>query len=222
MLEAITLEPSQSATACVIWLHGLGDSGAGFAPIVPELKLPTRHSIRFIFPHAPIRAVTLNQGQRMRAWYDIKTMDLANRADEAGVLESVAQVNELIEQQIRQGIAPENMVIAGFSQGGVIALHLACRSQYRFAGIMALSTYLCQPNKLAQEKTNANQDTPILMQHGQYDEVVPLQAAKQAKQVLDQQGFTTQWQTYAMPHSVCGQQIADIRQWLKQRLAKAC
>ncbi len=222
MLDAITLEPSQAATACVIWLHGLGDSGAGFAPVVPELKLPNHHRIRFIFPHAPIRSVTLNQGQRMRAWYDIKTMDLANRADETGVLESVAQVNELIEQQISQGMTPDNIVVAGFSQGGVIALHLACRSQYTFAGIMALSTYMCQPSKLGQEKTSANQQTPILIQHGQYDDVVPIQAAKQAKQVLDEQGFTTQWQTYAMPHSVCAQQIADIRQWLKQRLASAC
>ena len=221
MLDAITLEPNVSATACVIWLHGLGDSGAGFAPVVPELKLPKQHSIRFVFPHAPLRAVTVNQGQTMRAWYDIKTMDLTNRADEAGVLESMQQVNALVEQQIALGIKPTKIVMAGFSQGGVIALHLACRSQHTFAGVMALSTYMCKPQQLHAEKTSANQATPFLIHHGEFDEVVPLTAAKQAKQILTEQGFVVSWQTYRMGHSLCGQQIADISYWLKQRLASA-
>ncbi|MCE2573088.1 alpha/beta hydrolase [Motilimonas eburnea] len=221
MLDAITLEPNQTATACVIWLHGLGDSGAGFAPIVPELNLPNQHRVRFIFPHAPICPVTLNQGQRMRAWYDIKTMDLANRADEVGVVESVELVNGLIAEQLALGITAEQIVIAGFSQGGVVALHLACRSQHTFAGVLAMSTYLCQGNKLGQEKTPANLNTPIAFQHGQYDEVVPMQAAKQARQTLQEHGFNTQWQVYPMPHSVCHKQIADISQWLQQRLASA-
>ena len=157
----------------------------------------------------------------MRAWYDIKTMDLNNRADETGVLESMAQVNELVEQQISQGIKPEHIVIAGFSQGGVIALHLACRSQYRFAGIMALSTYMCKPEKLGKEKTSSNQNTPFLMHHGEFDGVVPLQAAQQAKQTLTEQDFSVKWQTYRMEHSVCAQQIADISYWLQQRLVSA-
>ncbi|MDO6526003.1 dienelactone hydrolase family protein [Motilimonas sp. 1_MG-2023] len=221
MLDSITIEPTGEAQACVIWLHGLGDSGAGFAPIVPELKLPKQHGIRFIFPHAPIRAVTVNQGQTMRAWYDIKTMDLNNRADETGVLESMVLVSELIEQQVAQGIKPENIVIAGFSQGGVIALHLACRSQHHFAGVMALSSYMCKPEKLGKEKTSTNQDTPFLMHHGEFDEVVPLQAAKQAKQTLSEHGFSVKWQTYRMGHSLCAQQLADISYWLRQRLGSA-
>lgn len=219
MLESVKVEPQGSADACVIWLHGLGDSGDGFAPIVPVLQLPANHKVRFIFPHAPVQPVTLNQGQRMRSWYDIKSMDPANRADEAGVIESVAAVDQLIEAQIAAGIAPERIVLAGFSQGGVVSLHLATRAKHQFAGVMALSTYMCQPAKLAYEHTGKNQSTPILMHHGKFDDVVPMSAATTARDHLTELNYQVEWQTFDMAHSVCEPQIQQISRWLVKQLS---
>lgn len=217
-LERITIEPNVKATSCVIWLHGLGDSGAGFAPVVPALGLPENHSIRFIFPHAPEQAVTINQGYVMRAWYDIKSMDLHNRADMPGVLASEQSVNALIQEQIDSGIEAKRIILAGFSQGGVVSLFTGLRYPQALAGIMALSCYLPTADKLPDLLSEANIKTAILQHHGEQDDVVPLFAGKMAHDLLDEAGYATEWKTYAMGHSVLPQQLQDIAKWLLSRL----
>ncbi|MDX1539420.1 alpha/beta hydrolase [Arsukibacterium sp.] len=218
LLPFVDVKPNGPVRAAVVWLHGLGDSGHGFAPIVPELRLPADAGIRFLFPHAPERPVTVNGGMRMRAWYDIKTMDLSNRADEAGVRESAAAVQQLLDKLIADGLNSEQIVLAGFSQGGVIALHLLARLPYKLAGVMALSTYMCAPEKLAQEATAVNKATPVFIGHGSQDPVVPMAAGQQAFHALKNLGFNVSWQDYRMQHSVCAQEVADISSFLQRRL----
>lgn len=217
-LAVVDVKPKAPVTAAVVWLHGLGDSGHGFSPIVPELKLPADHGIRFLFPHAPERAVTINNGYVMRAWYDIKTWDLESRADEAGVNESAASVKALIDELIASGIPSERIVLAGFSQGGVIALHLLPRLPYKLAGVMALSTYMCVPDKLKAELTQVNKSTPVIVAHGTQDPVVPFTAGQQAYNTLKYAGFNVQWLEYRMEHSVCAQEVADLSRFLQLRL----
>ncbi len=217
-LERITVEPTLPAKACVIWLHGLGDSGAGFAPIVPELRLPQNHTVRFIFPHAPEQPVTINQGYVMRSWYDIKSMDLHNRADMAGVLESEVKVKALIKEQIDSGIAASNIILAGFSQGGVMSLFTGLRYPEKLGGIMALSCYLPNAEGLPEQLSAANSTTEILQQHGDNDDVVPLSAGKMANKLLKASNYPVKWQTYPMAHSVHPTQIRDIATWLSERL----
>ena len=217
-LERITVEPNSSATSCVIWLHGLGDSGAGFSPIVPALQLPSDHTIRFIFPHAPDRAVTINQGYVMKAWYDIKSMDLHNRADMTGVLESEQALHELIQEQINLGIPAKNIILAGFSQGGVVSLFTGLRYHQKLAGIMALSCYLPNADKLPDLLHNANQTTNILQHHGEQDNVVLISAGKMANKLLLEQNYNVVWKTYNMPHSVLPEQIQDISKWIIKQL----
>ncbi len=217
-LERITIEPNSPATSCVIWLHGLGDSGDGFAPIVPVLNLPKNHGIRFIFPHAPERAVTINQGYIMRSWYDIKSMDLHSRADMSGVLESESAVLALIQQQINSGIPANKIVLAGFSQGGVVGLFTGLRFSQTLAGILALSCYLPTANKLPESCHQANKATPILQNHGEQDDVVPMSSGKMANQLLLDAGYKAKWQSYRMPHSVLPEQLSDISAWLKSVL----
>lgn len=219
-LERITIEPSTSATSCVIWLHGLGDSGAGFAPVVPLLGLAKDHRIRFVFPHAPEQAVTINQGYVMRSWYDIKSMDLHNRADMDGVLESEILVKALIQEQIDSGIPANKIVLAGFSQGGVMSLFTGLRYPQTLAGIMGLSCYLPTADALPSDLSSANKNTPILQHHGQQDDVVPVTAGKQAYELLSKAGYQTIWKTYPMPHSVIPQQLEDIGRWLNSRLTQ--
>ncbi|MBA6337340.1 carboxylesterase [Colwellia sp. BRX8-7] len=219
-LARVTVEPKSTATSCVIWLHGLGDSGDGFAPIVPVLNLPKNHAIRFIFPHAPEQAVTINQGYVMRSWYDIKSMDLHNRADMAGVLESEQAIHALIQQQIDSGIAANKIVLAGFSQGGVISLFTGLRYPKALAGIMALSCYLPTADKLPDNCHIANKQTPILQNHGDQDDVVPMSSGKMANQLLIDAGYNTKWQSYRMPHSVLPEQLSDISAWLVNTLLK--
>lgn len=216
-LERIVIEPQVEATAVVVWLHGLGDSGAGFAPVVPALGLPADHSIRFIFPHAPEQAVTINGGYIMRAWCDIKSMDLHDRADMQGVMASELSVQALIDEQIAAGIPSERIVLAGFSQGGVMSLFTGLRYPQKLAGIMALSCYLPTGDVLPSQLTVANADTPILQQHGEQDDVVPLSAGLLAKEALIAGGYPVQWQTYPMPHSVIPVQLKAISAWLQQR-----
>ncbi|MGL5290505.1 MAG: alpha/beta hydrolase [Vibrionaceae bacterium] len=218
-LEAIVIEPKGQATAVVIWLHGLGDSGAGFAPVVPALGLPADHQIRFIFPHAPEQAVTLNGGYIMRAWYDIKSMDLHNRADLNGVIASEQLINALINEQIASGISSKRIVLAGFSQGGLMSLFTGLRCEHPLAGIMALSCYLPSGDALPAQLSSKNRHTPILQQHGLQDDVVPLSAAILAKEALTAAGYSLQWQTYPMPHSVLPSQLQDIGRWLLARFA---
>lgn len=214
-LERITIEPSHKASACVIWLHGLGDSGAGFAPVVPVLGLPQEHSIRFVFPHAPEQAVTINGGYHMRAWYDIKGMDLHDRADLAGVIESETAINRLIEEQLAQGIASDKIILAGFSQGGVMSLFTGLRCTKPLAGIMALSCYLPGGESLPAALSSANKATPILQHHGDQDDVVPFSAGKMAHDALNQGGYQPVWKTYSMGHSVLPNQLHDLGQWIQ-------
>ncbi|GGO66226.1 alpha/beta hydrolase [Bowmanella pacifica] len=218
-LPYVEVNPKGKADAVVIWLHGLGDSGNGFAPIVPELKLPDSLNVRFLFPHAPVRAVTINNGMQMRAWYDIKSLDFENRADVDGVTESMALVRALVEEQIENGIPSERILLAGFSQGGVIAYHLGLRFEHKLAGILALSTYMCQPEKLAEQRHEANQNTPILVAHGLYDEVVPCALGKAAFNAVESLGYPVTWRDYPMQHNVCLEEIQEIGQWLQKRLA---
>ena len=217
-LERIIVEPSTPAQSCVIWLHGLGDSGAGFAPVVPMLGLPSNHSIRFIFPHAPEQPVTINSGYIMRSWYDIKSMDLHDRADINGVLASEVAIKALITEQIASGIKAENIVLAGFSQGGVMSLFTGLRFEQTLAGIMALSCYLPAGEELPKDLSEANSKTPLLQHHGEQDEVVPMFAGKMAYDALIKAGYKSQWKTYPMPHSVIPEQLSQIGQWISDRL----
>jgi phospholipase/carboxylesterase len=213
-LDSVIIEPKNAAKYAVIWLHGLGDSGNGFAPIVPELGLPKDHDIRFIFPHAPEQAVTINQGHVMRSWYDIKSMDLHNRADINGVLESESLVKALIEQQIDKGISAKNIVLAGFSQGGVMSLFTGLRFKQKLAGILALSCYLPSPDALPEFCSEENKSTSILQNHGTSDDVVPISAGETAHKLLLKAGYNSEWQTYSMGHSVVLPQLKQIGQWL--------
>ncbi|SFD45538.1 alpha/beta hydrolase [Pseudoalteromonas denitrificans] len=215
-LKSVICEAQGPHKATVIWLHGLGDSGEGFAPIVPQLKIPNELGVKFIFPHAPIRAVTINDGMKMRAWYDIVSFDLDKRADEQGVRESSLQVEEIITQEIASGINADKIILAGFSQGGVIALHLAPRLKQKLAGVMALSTYMCQPGKFANEVIH--KDLTVLMAHGSQDEVVPMMAGRQAYDVMQSEGLNVTWHDYPMGHQVCGEEIMTIRDWLIKQL----
>ncbi len=218
-LPYIETNPVSEIKATVIWLHGLGDSGHGFAPIVPELRLPDALGVRFVFPHAPERPVTINGGMRMRAWYDIKSMDFDKRADLTGVRESAEQVEQLIEAEISNGVPPEKIILAGFSQGGVIALHLGPRFSKSLGGIMGLSTYMCQPELLADEAHPANQQTPVFMAHGEMDDVVPIAMGKTAYDTLAANQYNVSWQSYRMQHNVNMDEINAISQWLQARLA---
>ena len=218
LLPFVDVKPQSQADAAVVWLHGLGDSGDGFAPIVPELRLPKSSGIRFLFPHAPVRPITINGGMQMRGWYDIKTWDLNDRADETGVRESAAAVTALLDKLIEQGIPANRILLAGFSQGGVIALHLLPRLPYKLAGVMALSTYMAVPGKLKDEMTAANKSTAVLLNHGTHDEVVPYSAGQAAFNALKFAGFNVNWVDYRMGHSVCPQQIADISRFIQQQL----
>lgn len=214
-LPYVEVNPNQPAKAVVIWLHGLGDSGNGFAPIVPELTLPDELAVRFIFPHAPVRPVTINNGMEMRAWYDIKSMDFNSRADRKGVEESADLIQSLIETEVEKGIPANKIVLAGFSQGGVIALHLGTRYEHSLAGIMCLSSYMCEPNTLSAERHQANKNTSIFVAHGTHDDVVPMAMGNAAFKTLSDNGYPASWQTYPMQHNVCMEEIKDISTWLQ-------
>lgn len=219
MLDCITLEPDSPATACVIWMHGLGADGNDFVPIVPELNLPTGHGVRFVFPNAPTMPVTINGGYVMRAWYDIVSAELDKRADEGGVRRSQALIEELIADQRSKGIAADRILLAGFSQGGVIALQTGLRHSEKLAGIMALSTYLACADSLGVEASAANRQIPLFMVHGSMDPVIPVALAKLSKARLETHGYKVEWHEYGMPHSVCAEEIDDIAAFLKRVLA---
>ncbi len=219
LLPYVEVNPTGEHKATVIWLHGLGDSGNGFAPIAPELRLPESLGVRFVFPHAPVRPVTINGGMQMRAWYDIKTMDFNHRADVEGVLDSAERVEALLEAELAKGIPSHKVVLAGFSQGGVIAYHLGTRLNKKLAGILALSTYMSQPEKLAEQGSDTNRDTPIMVAHGQNDDVVPMFLGHAAYKVLVENGYQAKWHEYQMQHNVVMQEVQDISTWLQQVLA---
>ncbi|MGQ0384722.1 MAG: alpha/beta hydrolase [Gammaproteobacteria bacterium] len=210
--DAVVLAPAAPATASVIWLHGLGADGHDFVPIVPELALP---SIRFIFPHAPVRPVTLNMGMRMRAWYDIRTLTAEGRADEEGVHASVGIAGRYIAAERTAGIASDRIVLAGFSQGGAIALHAGLRHPEPLAGIVGLSTYLPLQAALAGELSGANRATPLLMCHGLYDPVLPHALGLMARDWLRAQGYAVEWREYPIQHQVCLPEIEAIADWCR-------
>ena len=217
---AVRLQPSttDAVSASVIWLHGLGADGHDFVPIVPELHLPDTLPVRFIFPHAPHRPVTLNNGYVMRAWYDIKALALRAEEDAAGIRASEMLVCDLIQAEVAAGIKASRIVIAGFSQGGAIALQTALRYPQRLAGVLPLSTYLPLRDSLAAEASAANADIPILMCHGRQDTVVPVQLGERSRDALLTQGYAVDFRYYDMPHSVCAEEIRDIGLWLTSLL----
>jgi phospholipase/carboxylesterase len=215
---AVVVEPAAAANAAVIWLHGLGADGHDFEPIVPALQLPPRAAVRFVFPHAPHRSVTINNGVRMRAWYDITGSEMSRQEDGPGIRASDALLRGWIEQQIGVGISPQRIVLAGFSQGGAIALHCGLRYPVPLAGIAALSSYLPLADDLAAEASAANRAIPILMVHGTEDSVIPLFLAERSRQRLIRQGYEVEWRTYPMTHCVTPEEIADISAWLGRLL----
>ncbi len=214
--ESIVVEPQEKATSVVIWLHGLGADGHDFEGILPQLQLPENHTIRFIFPHAPVQPVTINGGMTMRSWYDIVSMEIADRVDINGVEQSVAVINESIDQQKQLGIEVKNILLAGFSQGGLIALNAGLNCSESLAGILALSTYYPEP--CFKESINRSAICPIFMAHGNYDQVIPITVAQDSKNFLESKGIEIEWRTYPMEHSVCMQEIEDIADWIKARL----
>jgi len=217
MLDAIEIETGANPATSIIWLHGLGADGNDFAPIVPELDLP-KTAIRFVFPHAPVQSVTINAGMRMRAWYDIADGAI-RREDERGVRASQALIETLIGREKERGTKAERLVLAGFSQGGAIALQTGLRHAERIAGIMALSTYVPIAEHLPAEASAANRKLPIFMAHGSFDPVIPLVRAQESRKLLQSLGYALEWREYSMPHSVCPEELADIGAWLQKILA---
>ncbi len=219
LLETVEHESGDAPAWSIVLLHGLGADGHDFAPIVPELLRPGWPAIRFVFPHAPVRAVTINGGARMRAWYDIRDLDLDQRADEKGVRESMAQVEALVQREGERGVPPSRVLLAGFSQGGAIALAAGLRREAPLAGIVALSTYLPMASTTAAELVPASLRSPVFMAHGTQDPVVPASLGLLSRDMLRKFGAAVDWHAYPMAHSVCGEEIRDLGDWLQQRFA---
>jgi len=213
-LEKVIVETKEHPDASVIWLHGLGADGHDFEPVVQELGLPERLSVRFIFPHAPAIPVTINNGYIMPAWYDLKQTDLGIEHDEQGIARSAKQIQRLIEQQEMHGIAPGRIILAGFSQGGAMAIHCGLRQIKPLAGIMALSAYLLMPDHIENEIRPSSYTTPIFMAHGINDPVVPFAAGEASRRKLETAGCHIEWHSYPMEHHVCPQEIKDIGLWI--------
>ena len=219
LLETVEQETGHDPQWAVIWLHGLGADGHDFAPIVPELIRPGWPALRFVFPHAPVRPVTINNGMRMRAWYDIVGMDFPTRADSHGVNESVVQANALIEREQARGIPAHRILLAGFSQGGAIALAAGVRRTTPLAGLIALSTYLPDAQAATEGKSAKATTQPVFMAHGASDPVIPLMYAEQSAQLLKTLGFNVDWHRYPMAHQVCAEELRDLGDWMAQRFA---
>jgi phospholipase/carboxylesterase len=219
VLPAIELETGAHPDASIVWLHGLGADGNDFVPIVEEMTLPAKLALRFVFPHAPVRPVTINNGFPMRAWYDLYAQDLANRADIVGVQASQRDIEALIAREKARGIAASRIVIAGFSQGGAMALHTGLRHAERLAAIVALSCYLLLPDRLPADASPANRDVPIFMAHGTQDPVVRPEWGEASRRALAADGYRVEWHTYAMPHSVVWEEISAISAFLARVLA---
>jgi phospholipase/carboxylesterase len=217
--DAVEVQTGQGEPlGSVIWLHGLGADGHDFEPIVPELRLPSELPLRFVFPHAAVRPVTINNGMSMRAWYDILSLDRDGPADDAGVRESAKVVEQLIAREQDRGIASDKIVVAGFSQGGAVALHVALRSRQKLAGLMALSSYLPMSHAFEEEVVHSagsgHTDLPIFMAHGSLDPLLPMALGRDSADLLLKHGFNVEWHDYKMAHSVCAEEIDDIRHWL--------
>jgi phospholipase/carboxylesterase len=218
ILDCVELATTGTPTAAVIWLHGLGADGWDFVPVVKELESCGAPPARYVFPHAPMMPVTINNGFVMRAWYDIRTADLAHREDEATIRASQAAVQRLIEREAGRGMAPARIVLAGFSQGAAITLHTGLRQAEPLAGLVALSGYLPLAEKFAAERHAGSRDVPILMAHGSEDPVVPVARGRSSRDLLASLGHPVQWHEYPMPHSVCAEEIEAIARFLRERL----
>jgi len=216
LLECVEIAPALNVQAerAIIWLHGLGANGHDFEPIVSELNFTPETNIRFVFPHAPKRNVTINAGVSMPAWYDIRAMDFTQDEDSEGIQTSQHQIEQLIEREYQRGVAFENIILAGFSQGGAIALQTALRHKNKLAGVIALSTYLPLANTLEKERLEINQSIPIFQAHGTHDPVVPLGLAEDSRFFLEQFGYQPDFYTYHMEHGVHPDEILQVKQWL--------
>jgi len=221
MLDTIELGPREHARAAVIWMHGLGADGHDFEPIVPYLGLPPEAAVRIVFPHAPVRPVTVNGGMSMRAWYDIRALDIDRSQDEAGIRASEAQITALVEREVERGVAAERVVLAGFSQGAAMALHVGLRLATPPAGVLALSCYLLLPERLSSERHPNNSSLPILMAHGTVDPVVPLALGRASRDRLQALGYQPEWLEYPMGHEVNMEEIRMIGAWLRRLPALA-
>ncbi|MCB1948500.1 dienelactone hydrolase family protein [Nitrosomonas sp.] len=219
LLSTVEIETAPEPVHAVIWMHGLGADGNDFVPIINELKLSPQKGIRFIFPHAPMRPVTINNGYVMRAWYDISGARINSMEDETGIRDAQKAIDALINHEIQRGIAAHKIVLAGFSQGGAIALQTGLRQKNRLAGILALSCYLPLSDYLPVEANVANATIPILMAHGTFDPVVPISLAVASRDSLRQANYALEWHEYPMEHTVCMQEISDIDHWLQRILS---
>ncbi len=219
MLEILERETGTNPAWSIIWLHGLGADGHDFAPIVPELVRPHWPALRFVFPHAPVRRVTINNGVPMRAWYDILSLDFRSRADAAGVADSVTKVEALIAREQERGMPPERILLAGFSQGGAITLAAGLARTQPLGGLVALSTYIPDPDAARASLTGAATAQPVFMAHGSSDPVIPVQIGEHSAQLLQQLGLAVEWHRYPMAHQVCAEEISDLGNWLEQRFA---
>ena len=213
-LETVELEPPSSAQAAVVWMHGLGADGHDFESLVPELQLPSSLAVRFVFPHAPVRPVTINGGHRMRAWYDVAGFDRRAPQDEPGIRESAEAIGALVKRERERGIAASRILVAGFSQGGAMALFTALRWPERLGAIVALSTYLPLADSLRDELQPANAGVPVFMAHGQFDQVLPQSLGEFSRDALLSLGCPVDWHSYPMPHSVCLEEVADLRRFM--------
>jgi len=217
-IPAVEIDPLGPPRACIIWLHGLGADGHDFAPIVPELNLPAEHQVRFVFPHAPLRPITINRGYIMRAWYDVTDAAFNEDHDFSSIRASTAAIHGLIEREIERGISSRRIVLAGFSQGGCIALHAGLSFPQALAGIMALSTYTVTNLDPEWRFAPANATTPVFMAHGMHDTVIPHRFGERSAALLRERGCPVEWHSYPMAHSVCPAEVADISRWLKRVL----
>ena len=220
LLEVIETETAREPRTAVIWMHGLGADGHDFEPIVGELDLPESPGIRFVFPHAPMRPVTINSGMVMRAWYDVAALGGTRREDEAGVRQSQRAIEALVERETQRGVAADRIVLAGFSQGGAMALQTGLRHPERLAGLLVLSSFLPLPDTLAAEASPANRDVSIFMAHGTHDPMIPLARARDSRDRLLALGYRVEWHEYPMPHSLCVDEVADLSAWLQRALGE--
>jgi len=218
MLETVELMTGPDPSAAVIWLHGLGADGRDFEPLVPQLLWPGAPAIRFVFPHAPVRPVTINGGMAMRAWYDIVSLDSGRDHDEQGIASSINQTSALINRERQRGIEPQRIILAGFSQGGAIAVQLALRYPEKLAGLVALSTYLLYEQRLENEAHQANRDLPVFVGHGTVDPMVPIHLGEMLAGRLRAMDYPVEWHSYPMPHAVCPEEITDLSAWLRNHL----
>jgi phospholipase/carboxylesterase len=222
-IDTVEVSPEVQANASIIWMHGLGAAGEDFLPITEQFNLPQNHSIRFIFPNAPVKSITVNNGMKMRAWYDIKCFnslncDTNNQEDHDGILESQVIINNLIRREMDHGINPNRIILAGFSQGGAMALHTGLRFDNQLGGVICLSGYLPWSNFLPQQKNSSNQHTPIFMAHGLFDPVVPFYLGKKSYDVLKSLKYTATWHTYPMQHTIIDKEITDLGKFFKKIL----